>query len=263
CGLNAIIQHETAHALGVYHEQSRTDRHLYVSIKTENIIAGKESNFAGNVPGYVSEYGIPYDFGSVMHYGRFSFSKNGNQTIVAFNNGFNKVMGQRNKLSFNDIKLINFKYCNSSCPTPINCQNGGYSNPNNCASCKCPLGFTGVLCGKYTTSPSTTCGNQFLTATTTPKTLKITGALNCYFLINTTSSYQVKLNVVTTNLPVSDPCFSGKGLEIKFKQDKTSTGINLCGVNKNQQIITESNSAIIHYVAGLATHNFTLTYVRA
>uniref|UniRef100_A0A0N5CA43 Metalloendopeptidase n=1 Tax=Strongyloides papillosus TaxID=174720 RepID=A0A0N5CA43_STREA len=75
CGLNAIIQHETAHALGVYHEQSRPDRCLYVSIKTENIIAGKESNFAGSIPGYVNEYGIPYDFGSVMHYGRFAFQK--------------------------------------------------------------------------------------------------------------------------------------------------------------------------------------------
>uniref|UniRef100_A0A0N5C6Z4 Metalloendopeptidase n=1 Tax=Strongyloides papillosus TaxID=174720 RepID=A0A0N5C6Z4_STREA len=127
CGSNAIIQHETAHALGVYHEQSRTDRYLYVSIKTENIIAGKESNFVANVPGYVDEYGIPYDFGSVMHYKRFDFSKNGNQTIVAKDTKYDKTMGQRTRLFFNDIKLINFKYCNSTCPsTSISCKNGGY-----------------------------------------------------------------------------------------------------------------------------------------
>uniref|UniRef100_A0A0N5C6Z2 Zinc metalloproteinase n=1 Tax=Strongyloides papillosus TaxID=174720 RepID=A0A0N5C6Z2_STREA len=263
CGSNAIIQHETAHALGVYHEQSRPDRYLYVTIKTEDIIAGKESNFAGSIPGYVNEYGIPYDFGSVMHYGRFSFSKNGNQTIVAIDGKYDKTMGQRKKLSFNDIKLINFKYCNSTCPsTSISCKNGGYLDPNNCARCKCPLNFYGTYCQNYVTSPSTTCGNQMLTANTTLQFLTITGALNCYFVINTTPGYVIRLNLISTSLVNNDPCFSGKGLEIKHKTDKTATGINFCGVNSYQIFYSESDSVLIHYVGTTATDSFTLTYIR-
>uniref|UniRef100_A0A0N5C6Z3 Metalloendopeptidase n=1 Tax=Strongyloides papillosus TaxID=174720 RepID=A0A0N5C6Z3_STREA len=203
CGQKGILQHETAHALGVYHEQSRPDRYLYVSIKTENIIAGKESNFAGSIPG-------------------FAFSKNGNQTIVALDRKFDKTMGQRNMLSFNDVKLINYKYCNSTCPsTSISCRNGGYENPNSCGVCRCPLGFYGTNCQNYVGSKSTLCGNQFLTANTTLQTLNVTGAIECYYYIST-PMYQVRLNVISTNLVNNDPCYTGKGLEIKYQNDRSA-----------------------------------------
>uniref|UniRef100_A0A0K0FTJ2 Zinc metalloproteinase n=1 Tax=Strongyloides venezuelensis TaxID=75913 RepID=A0A0K0FTJ2_STRVS len=261
CGQKGILQHETAHALGVYHEQSRPDRYLYVSVKTENIVAGKESQFTSSLPGYVSEYGIPYDFGSVMHYGRFDFSKNGNQTIVALNTMFDKTMGQRNMLSFNDVKLINFKYCNSSCPTPINCENGGYQNRNICGACRCPLGFYGTNCQNYIGSKSTLCGKQFLTANTTLQTLSVTSAIEYYYYIST-PMYQVRLNVIFTNLVNNDPCYTGKGLEIKYQYDKSATGINFCGVNTYKIFYTEGNTALIHYVGTKATDTFTLTYIQ-
>jgi len=75
-----IIEHELAHALGFWHEQSRPDRDNYVSIQWQNIPDNVEHNFqihsdAGTVGSY--------DFASVMHYDAYAFSSNGQPTIVA------------------------------------------------------------------------------------------------------------------------------------------------------------------------------------
>ena len=40
CDYKAIVEHELLHALGFYHEQSRTDRDDYVQIWWDEIIEG-------------------------------------------------------------------------------------------------------------------------------------------------------------------------------------------------------------------------------
>lgn len=40
CDHKAIIEHEILHALGFYHEQSRTDRDDYVTIWWDEILSG-------------------------------------------------------------------------------------------------------------------------------------------------------------------------------------------------------------------------------
>jgi len=40
CERMSTVQHEIMHALGIYHEQSRTDRDDYVTIELQNVDSG-------------------------------------------------------------------------------------------------------------------------------------------------------------------------------------------------------------------------------
>ena len=103
------VRHEIGHAVGLYHEHTRADRNSHVVIHLENVESGKEGNFnkyddAGNV-GF--DQGA-MDFGSVMLYDSYAFSKNGNPTITKI--GGATFTSQRAILSPSDIATINIMY---------------------------------------------------------------------------------------------------------------------------------------------------------
>jgi Astacin (Peptidase family M12A) len=77
------IVHEFMHAFGFFHMQSATDRDNYVAILWQNIISGTEHNFDSYPASMINQFGFPYDKSSVMHYGPFAFSSNGQPTIVS------------------------------------------------------------------------------------------------------------------------------------------------------------------------------------
>ena len=62
-----IVAHEIGHAMGFYHEQSRTDRDNYVNIMWSNIRQDRTNNF--RKASSDNNYTVPYDYSSVMHYG--------------------------------------------------------------------------------------------------------------------------------------------------------------------------------------------------
>ncbi len=98
------IIHEIGHAAGLFHEHIRSDRDSYVTINWENIKEGKSHNFNNQSSGI--NLGL-YDYGSIMHYGAYSFSKNGQPTITVKNTG---TIGQRSALSTGDIAAVNAHY---------------------------------------------------------------------------------------------------------------------------------------------------------
>ncbi len=93
--------HEIGHALGLWHEQGRSDRDRYVTVRTENVADGKLHNFDQHIHDGIDRGG--YDYGSIMHYGTHFFSKNGKPTIETKNG---QAIGQRNALSAGDIAAI-------------------------------------------------------------------------------------------------------------------------------------------------------------
>lgn len=110
---NAV--HETLHALGMYHEQSRCDRDDYVEILLANVISGKEFNFDKECSG-TTGLGA-YDFGSIMHYGLDFFSSNGMNTM-ALRPGvtYAGTIGQRDSLSVADVFSVNWMYGSNNIP---------------------------------------------------------------------------------------------------------------------------------------------------
>ncbi|XP_050080892.1 zinc metalloproteinase nas-14-like [Anopheles maculipalpis] len=110
CLYIGTIIHELLHTLGFLHMHTASDRDFYVDINFDAIKPGQQSNFQGYNSSLVDDYGIPYDYESVMHYGRTAFSKNGEPTIIPKKP--NAIIGQRNGLSAKDIKRINIRYPN-------------------------------------------------------------------------------------------------------------------------------------------------------
>lgn len=105
--------HEIGHALGLWHEQGRNDRDQYVEIHYENIYAGYEHNF--DIRSSDGEDLGAYDYGSIMHYPSWAFSKNGQDTIVPLKEGVE--IGQREKLSEGDLNAIKIMYDSNSSDT--------------------------------------------------------------------------------------------------------------------------------------------------
>uniref|UniRef100_A0A0K0FJ67 Metalloendopeptidase n=1 Tax=Strongyloides venezuelensis TaxID=75913 RepID=A0A0K0FJ67_STRVS len=242
------VIHEIFHSLGLYHEQSRRDRNNYVKVWRRNI-----------------------HYRSLMHYDLKAFSYNGEATVVPLDQNYNNTIGQQNNYTFNDIKMINFLYCNDTCnsttPKP-ECKNHGYQDPRNCSRCKCPHGFAGDTCEKLKPQSNITlCGDQFINATSNEKVLTKTGIMECTYQINTTSTKTLKITVqnITANRS-PDPkehlyCFQKMALEIKHREDKSITGLNICGDATIPIIVTsEGNSAIILWYGKQENHSFNLTY---
>lgn len=109
CMYHGTIVHEFLHALGFFHQQSSSDRDDYINVHLENATPGTQHNFRKYGPNVITNFGVEYDYSSIMHYGRFYFSKNGLPTITS-KTSYGSDMGQRLRLTEPDIKKINKMY---------------------------------------------------------------------------------------------------------------------------------------------------------
>lgn len=109
CNEGTVI-HEIGHAAGLFHEQARKDRDQYVTINFENIRDGFSHNFRTYVQRGFSgaEYSETFDFNSIMMYGPYFFSKNGQPTITKKDGSTYSI--NRSVLSDLDIEGLNMMY---------------------------------------------------------------------------------------------------------------------------------------------------------
>ena len=78
CTIGTIL-HEMGHIIGLWHEQSRSDRDSYITLNYNNVIKGSWSNYAIATDNQQT-LGL-YDYASVMQYPSYSFSRNGGPVI--------------------------------------------------------------------------------------------------------------------------------------------------------------------------------------
>ncbi|RMC15455.1 hypothetical protein DUI87_07647 [Hirundo rustica rustica] len=115
CDRIGTIQHEFLHALGFWHEQSRSDRDDYVTIVWDRILSGKEHNFNKYDDKRSDFLNVPYDYNSVMHYSKTAFRNGTEPTIITNIPDFIDVIGQRMDFSEYDLQKLNRLYnCTSS-----------------------------------------------------------------------------------------------------------------------------------------------------
>uniref|UniRef100_A0A8C4SRJ5 Metalloendopeptidase n=1 Tax=Erpetoichthys calabaricus TaxID=27687 RepID=A0A8C4SRJ5_ERPCA len=106
CTWSGVAAHELMHALGFVHEQSRIDRDRYITILWENILKDREFNFDKYK---TNNLDTPYDYGSLMHFGKYAYSEDGLPTILPKSN-INVQIGQRFGPSPTDKLKINKLY---------------------------------------------------------------------------------------------------------------------------------------------------------
>uniref|UniRef100_H2ZHT2 Metalloendopeptidase n=1 Tax=Ciona savignyi TaxID=51511 RepID=H2ZHT2_CIOSA len=129
CDKFGIVVHELGHVIGFWHEHTRPDRDRHIEIVYKNIQEGQGYNFEKMDSSEINSLGEAYDYQSIMHYARNTFSKGMFlDTIRPMANpetGVRPSIGQRTQLSEGDVrqakKLYNCprRYCGTSLPPQI------------------------------------------------------------------------------------------------------------------------------------------------
>lgn len=112
-GLAGAVQHELLHVLGLFHEHTRPDRDEYVEVLWDNIEPEFRRNFARGTEDYMETFGLPYDYGSVMHYPTFAFARPGTSVTMVSRQNRSAELGQTDGASELDLEKVRRMY---DCP---------------------------------------------------------------------------------------------------------------------------------------------------
>nr|NP_001071840.1 Tolloid protein [Ciona intestinalis]BAE06735.1 Tolloid [Ciona intestinalis] len=134
CDKFGIVVHELGHVIGFWHEHTRPDRDDHIEIIYKNIQAGQEYNFEQMDSSEINSLGEKYDYYSIMHYARNTFSKgmflDTIRPMVDQETGMRPSIGQRTQLSEGDVIQANKLYSCPTCGSTMQSTTGNISSPN-------------------------------------------------------------------------------------------------------------------------------------
>lgn len=114
CITNSTVLHELLHKVGLWHEQMRQDRDEYITVHFENIPFYLHAQFRKVNGALANNYGVRYDYRSVMHYGQHAFASPEDAIAMeTLNKRFQTVIGNAMDASRGDYIKVCAAY---GCP---------------------------------------------------------------------------------------------------------------------------------------------------
>ncbi|XP_072034926.1 blastula protease 10-like [Amphiura filiformis] len=253
CAGLGTIAHEIGHVLGFHHEQTRPDRDNYVRVHYDNIDPTLYVNFYKYSSFEVVTHQIPYDYGSVMHYGPYYFSTNDEPTITADSPLDQIQMGNREGLSFADIKLANAVYgCGGfgdACDhVSISCLHDGYLGPD--CTCICPPGYSGTMCEVI--DEDTGCIKEVTDITGVIESPNYPGNYGnydkCLWYIKGSEGSAITLSFETFSIEEDETC-DYDWVQIRTEPPFINGGLKYCGINSPGVVKSIGSEMVVEFVA--------------
>ncbi|KAK5982861.1 Zinc metalloproteinase [Trichostrongylus colubriformis] len=234
CETIGTAAHEIGHALGFFHTMSRHDRNKYIAVAVDNLRLDLASQFYQESERTNHNYGMEYDYGSIMHYGTHSATNNGEPTMMPYDVNYQQTLGSP-FISFIDLSMINEHYkCKEKCDiaTSAKCQMGGFPHPRNCSRCICPSGYAGELCTRRPHG----CGKTIQASSKWTKLVDVMGVrlqtslefTKCHYWIESPPGTVIEVKLLDFTEGLSTDGCSYAGVEIKTNKDQTLTGYRFC-----------------------------------
>ncbi|KAF1762527.1 hypothetical protein GCK72_010789 [Caenorhabditis remanei] len=275
CDTLGTATHELMHALGFWHQQSRSDRDDYVYVDFSNIIPSQAYNFQKMPLDQAQLLNLKYDYGSVMQYYPYAFALDSSKyTILAKESGFQNSMGQREAPAFSDLVAINKLYnCDKKCTKQMTCSNCGFTDSRNCNQCKCPRYFSGPTCDALPSGSAANCNGEVLQASSTWQTFdakagdpnsytsSTTNSTNCFWHIKAPAGQKVEFKM--TKSPMAAICMQEcpwQALEINMGKFDLYGMITCCDTILNQVFTSEQNMVALRGVIKYNQLTFSIQY---